>query len=121
MALRFLLDENQRGMLWRYIRRHNAGTSFPLDIVRVGDSPDLPLGTDDPAVLVWAERAGRILVSADRATLAKNLEAHIGAGRRSPGIFMLRVVPLSDVLEFLVLAAHASDAGEWENRIAYIP
>jgi len=49
MPLRYLLDENQRGVLWHVIQRHNARGIDPIDTVRVGDTPDLPLGTDDPA------------------------------------------------------------------------
>jgi hypothetical protein len=65
MSLKFLLDENQRGLLWRYVRLHNARKVFPLDVVRLGDSADLPLGADDPAILRWAEQEKRILMSVD--------------------------------------------------------
>lgn len=37
MPLRFVLDENQRGPLWRAVIRHNQAGSYPLDVVRVGD------------------------------------------------------------------------------------
>src|SRR5262249_48900729 len=64
MARRYVRDEQWRGGgLWRPPRRHNVGSIFVLDAVRVGDPPDLPLRTLDPAVLLWAEREGRILVS----------------------------------------------------------
>jgi hypothetical protein len=121
MSLRFLLDENQRGQLWRYIRRHNAGSASPLDAVRAGDSPDLPLGADDEGILAWAERENRILVSVDRATLAGHLGSHIAAGHMSPGVFLLCSVPLREVVDFLILAARASEAREWENQIIFIP
>ena len=48
MALAYLLDENLRGLLWQYIRRHNAQGVSPLDVLRVGDPADLPLGVGDP-------------------------------------------------------------------------
>jgi hypothetical protein len=121
MPLRFLLDENQRGPLWRYVRLHNARKQLPLDAARLGDFSNLPLGSDDPDILIWAERENRILVSYDRVTLAKHLAAHLTAGAHSPGIFLVRSVPLREVVEFLVLATYASEPAEWENRIAYIP
>jgi hypothetical protein len=121
MALRFLRDENQRGPLWRYIRHHNGRKPFPLDVVRLGDSDDLPLGSDDADILNWAQRENRILISIDRATLAKHLAAHWATGAHSPGIFLLRSVPLSDIVEFLVMAAYASEPEEWENQLTYIP
>lgn len=82
MPVRFLLDENQRGLLWRYIQRHNASQSFKLDVVRLGDIPDLPLGATDPEVLRWAGREGRILISADRATLGAHLRDQISGGQQ---------------------------------------
>jgi uncharacterized protein (DUF362 family) len=67
--LRYLLDENLRGVLWRAIQRHNALSVYAIDLVQVGDPPDLPLGSLDPDILLWAERQGRILVSLDKKTL----------------------------------------------------
>jgi hypothetical protein len=61
--LRYLLDENLRGRLWQAIGVHNQTGAYPIDVVRVGDPPDLPLGSLDPDILLWAEREGRILVS----------------------------------------------------------
>lgn len=121
MPLAFLLDENQRGPLWRRIRRHNRRSEYPLDAVRVGDEANLSLGVDDPQVLLWAERANRILVTRDRRTLAKHLAAHVAAGHHSPGVFQLRDVRIDEVAEFLVCAAYASEPEEWENRITFVP
>jgi hypothetical protein len=38
VPLRFVLDENQRGLLWRAIVRHNQTSVYPLDVIRVGDT-----------------------------------------------------------------------------------
>src|SRR5262249_14600653 len=122
MNLRYLLGEHLRGPPWRAIQWHNRLGEFPLDVVRVGDPPDLPLGTPDPDTLGWAEGAGRILVSRDRETLASHLAAHLSAGRHSPGIFLIRRhVSLPELVSFLVEAAYASEAVEWADRLAYIP
>lgn len=121
MPLRFLLDENLRGLLWRHIQRHNVRGGPPLDAIRVDDPDDLPLGSTDPDILLWAEREDRILISRDEQTLSGHLQNHLAAGHRSPGIFMARTVPLDELLDFLVCAAYASDAHEWENQITFIP
>ena len=121
MPVAFLLDENQRGLAWRYILQHNARGIDNLDVVRIGDAADLPLGSDDPDILVWAERENRILISVDRRTLASHLANHIAQGRRCPGIFQVRDVPFQQVISFLACVAYASEPGEWENRITYIP
>jgi hypothetical protein len=122
MPLRFLLDENQRGLLWRAVRRHNAAGVYVLDVERVGDPVDLPLGSVDPSVLLWAEREGRILVSFDKNTLAGHLAAHLQAGHSSPGVFMLRRgCQLPQVVTHLALVAYASDPAEWQDRIEFVP
>jgi hypothetical protein len=122
MPLRFVLDENQRGLLWRAAVRHNQAGLSPLDVVRVGDPPDLPLGSIDPDILRWGEREDRILVSFDKTTMAGHLADHLQAGHHSPGIFMLRRGSrLSQVVAHLALVAFASEAGEWQDRIEFIP
>lgn len=88
MSLRFLLDENQRGLLWRAIQRHNRSGGFVLDVERVGDPDDLPLGATDAEVLAWAERERRILLTF---VSGKDPPSKIGAP-------MNRVVKLSEVL-----------------------
>ena len=52
MPLGFLLDEHLRGPLWTMIQRHNLSSDLQLDIVRVGDVADLPLGTLDGELLL---------------------------------------------------------------------
>jgi hypothetical protein len=120
--LTFLLDEHHRGVLWRYIQRHNVRTAFhPLDVVRVGDPEGLPLGAHDSEILACADRERRILVSYDRATLPGHLTDHIASGHTSPGIFLTRAAPLAEIVEFLVAVAYASEAVEWENQVTFIP
>ena len=63
MPLRFLLDENLRGGgLWQAIQKHNQVGIYPVDVIRVGDPSDLPLGASDPDILLWGERESRILL-----------------------------------------------------------
>jgi GAF domain-containing protein len=123
MALRFQLDENLRGGgLWQAILQHNARGVDVLDVVRVGDPPDLPTGSTDPALLSWAEREGRILVTRDSQTMPRYLADHLQAGHHSPGVLLVRRrCPLPQVLGELVLHAHAGNPVDYQDRIAYIP
>ncbi len=122
MALRFLLDEHFRGDLWRAILHHNARSMVPIDAVRVGDPPDLPLSTPDADILAWAEHAGRLLVSRDRRTMIAELAEHLRAGHGSPGLFLVRPRSrLADVLAFLVEAAQAGDDDQWRDQATFIP
>src|SRR5437016_5728621 len=90
MPLSYVLDEDLRGSLWRAILWHNNAGVYPVDVVRVGDPVDLPLGSDDPSILKWAEREQRIILSYDYDTMAAHLANHLAANRHSPGIFMAR-------------------------------
>jgi hypothetical protein len=121
MPLRYLLDEDLRGVLWRYIVRHNARGADLIDIVRVGDFDDLPLGTKDPEILIWCELNDRILVSHDKSTSPVHVRDHLAAGRHCPGILVVRDVHPVAVVEFLATAAHASEPEEWADRYFYIP
>jgi hypothetical protein len=122
MALRFVFDEHLRGPLWRAVQRHNVRNQDPIDVIRVGDLSDLPLGIDDASLLVWSEHQGRLLVTCDKHTMPGHLASHLAGGSRSPGVFMLRPGwSVSNVIAFLVLATYASEDHEWQDRIEYIP
>jgi hypothetical protein len=122
MSFRFLLDEHYRGILWRAVQGHNARGVHAIDVVRVGDLPDLPLGSKDPDILIWAEREGRVVVTRDRKTMATHLARHLQAGRISPAVLFVRrrsALPL--IVGALVLYAYAGDQLALQNRIEYIP
>jgi hypothetical protein len=122
MPLRFVLDEHLRGLLWKAIQHHNAASAFPIDVVRVGDPADLPLGSTDPDILLWAEREGRILISQDRDTMITFFWNHLHAGHRSPGLLLLRSgVSLPIIVFELALISHASDPADLFGLIRYIP
>jgi hypothetical protein len=121
-VLRFLLDEHLRGPLWTAILRHNAQGGLPIDAIRVGDPPDLPLGTDDGAILLWAEREGRILLTEDVHTMPGHLAAHVQAGHHSPGVFIISVgCSIGQLVSCLELVVHAGDPAEYADTITYVP
>jgi hypothetical protein len=96
--------------------------AYPLDVVRVGDPDDLPLATEDPALLLWAEREQRILVTHDLDTMPAHLADHLAAGHHSPGVLMIRPrSTLPQIFSFLRDAAYASESGEWQDQIHFIP
>jgi Domain of unknown function (DUF5615) len=119
--LRFLLDEHLRGPLWSAILRHNI-QGLPIDATRVGDPPDLPLGTDDPSILVWAEREGRILVTEDVHTMPSHLTAHLQSGHHSLGAFIVSAgYSIKKIVDALELVAHAGNPSDYEDTITYVP
>jgi hypothetical protein len=122
MAIRYLLDENTRGMLWHAIVRHNAASTEPIDIVCVGDPDDLPLGSLDPDILLWAEREARVLVTLDHNTMPGYLIDLLQAGGHLPGMFLIRRRSrIRDIVAWLVLVAQSGDDEQWRDQVFYIP
>jgi hypothetical protein len=121
MPLAYLIDENLRGALAIALMRRATRYGLRLDLTQVGDAAAPPLGTLDPELLIWAEANERILVSRDRGTMGEHLAIHLADGRHSPGVFILRNDSLDSILEFLILAAFASDATDWVDQLTYIP
>lgn len=123
MSPAFPLDENLRGdRFWQAILSHNHSGRYPVDAVRVGDPPDLPLGTPDPDLLLWAERNGRIVLTLDVNTMPGHFHAHLAAGRHSPGVMLIRPsTTLAEVIDYLALVSEAATAAEYEDTIRFIP
>lgn len=122
MPLRLLFDENLRGTPWTALARKNEDAGEPLEIARVGDFADLPLGISDDLILIWAERNGYVLVTNDSDTMPRFLSQHLNEGRHSPGMFLVTLpISIPDLVEWLWLIAHDPQADQWYDGIVYIP
>ncbi len=122
MPLTYVLDEHLRRHLWSAIRKHNSASVFTIDVARVGDSIELPLGSTDLELLRWAEKENRIVVTRDRNTIPTHLRAHLQAGHRSAGVFILRrQAKVEQIVDHLVLAAYAADPLTFQDRYDFIP
>src|SRR5688572_15614367 len=80
MRLAFLADENFNGVVLRaFLDRMPS-----LDVVR---AQDVGLArADDPGVLEWAARNGRILLTHDVRTMTRHAIERVRAGRPMPGV-----------------------------------
>jgi hypothetical protein len=122
MPLRFVLDEHLRGTLWHALQRHNAAGVNIVDVTRIGGSVDLPLGTLDPDLLLWAERERRILVTRDWNTMPGHLFEHLRKGHHSPGVVLLqRGYSMTELVSILVVAAYAGDPTEFQDQVRVLP
>jgi Domain of unknown function (DUF5615) len=115
-VLRLAADENFHGDAVRGLRRRAPD----LDLVRV---QDVGLsGADDVAVLEWAAREGRVLLTHDVRTLTGHAYARVRAGQPMPGVVEVpRGVPIGRAIEDLLLLAEAGLEGELDGRIVYLP
>lgn len=123
MALSYVLDEHlRRGALWQAIQRHNGAGIFLIDVAQVGDPVDLPLGSTDPDILLWAEKEDRVVVTRDYNTMNRHLAAHLQSGHHCAGLFMIRPkATLRQVVDYLVATAHTADPAAFRDAYNYIP
>lgn len=116
--LRFLLDEHVPRAIQSQLLRLDAD----IDVLAVGQPSAPPRGTSDPDILAWIEKTGYVLVTANRRTIPEHTRAHYAAGRRIPGILLLRHgTSIGEVIEQLYLLWVASDAEEYVDKILYLP
>jgi hypothetical protein len=121
VGVRFVIDEQLRVKLLAAILQQNATGGLPIDATQVGDPANLPLGTPDQDLLVWAERNDRFVVTLDRKTMIGHLATHLAAGRHSPGLFLVRRgASLGQIVAFLEVAAHAGDPDDFVDRVTYV-
>ena len=110
-----------------------ADENFNNDIVRglLRRKPDLNIvriqdvglsGADDPTVLEWAAREGRVLLTHDVSTITHYAYERVRAGKPMPGVFEVsRDTPIGVAIEDILLLAEYSLEGEWEGQVRYLP
>jgi hypothetical protein len=115
-VLRLLADENFNNKIVWGLKDHSPA----LDIVRVQDVG--LAGAEDPAILDWAAREQRILVTHDVTTITHFAYLRILAGKSMPGVFAAKTsVPIGQAIEDLLLLVECSRDSEWEGQIRYLP
>lgn len=114
--LRLLADENFNNDIVRGLLRRKPD----LDVVRM---QDVGLsGTDDPTVLEWAARHGRVLLTHDVTTITRYAYERVQARQPMPGVFEVsRAISVGTAIEDILLLAEYSPEGEWEGQIRYLP
>lgn len=114
--LLLVADENFNNDIVRALLRRKPN----LDVVRI---QDVGLsGADDPAVLEWAARENRVLLTHDVTTITKFVYERVEAGKRMSGVIEVsRSVPLGAAIDDILLLAEISNDREWEGHIIYLP
>ena len=114
--IRFLLDENFNGKIVRGLRARKPD----VDMIRV-QATELS-GADDPTVLEWAAKEGRILLTHDLDTMTKYASERIEQGLPLAGVIFVRdTLPVAKVIEDLLTILAASEPRKWENRMDFLP
>lgn len=109
-------DEDFNNRILRGVLQRNPG----LDIVR---AQDVGLrGKSDAAVLEWAAKEDRILLSHDKKTMRQYVNDRLNAGLPMPGVFIVtKQAPRGRIIEDILILAECSLPREWENQIIFLP
>lgn len=114
--LRLAADENFHGAVVHGLRLRIAD----LDIVRAQDTT--VSGADDPAILEWAAREGRVLLTHDVTTLIGYAYGRVSAGQPMPGVIAVtNTTPIGHAIDDIMLVVEASAEGEWDDRVLFLP
>lgn len=114
--IRLAADENFNGDVLDQLQKRNP----QIDVVRVQDTP--LRAAIDPDMLQWAAQEDRILLTHDVQTVTKYAYDRVRAGLPMPGIVEVNNgTPIGRIVEDLLLFVECSTAGEYANRILYIP
>jgi hypothetical protein len=93
-----------------------------LTLWRIGDAGAPPLGSLDPVVLNWCDRANCILVTNNRKSMPVHLREHLAGGGHVPGIFVVSLeMTLAQTAEQLATIALASFEDEHQDMIQFLP
>lgn len=116
--IRYLMDENVDPLFRAELLRREP----KLIVWKIGDPGVPPRGTLDPAILRWCEENSFVLVTNNRKSMLQHLRDHLSEGQHVPGIFELNPnMSIGETIEELLLIWSASDAGEYQDMLIYLP
>jgi hypothetical protein len=80
------------------------------------------MSASDDVILQWAAERQRILLTHDARTMPRQATARLASGLHIAGVFVVDdFAPISACIEDLLLIDEVSTAGEWQDRILYLP
>jgi uncharacterized protein DUF5615 len=110
--LRLASDADVHGDLIRGLRRRRPD----IDLLRVQDI--LLDETSDPAVLSWAAREGRVLITNDRNTMIAFARQRVSAGEPMPGLIATtNEQSIGAAIEDILLIAEHMSAEEMGHQV----
>lgn len=114
--IRLLADENFRGAIIRGVRlRHPE-----IDVVTAQECR--LSGVDDPSLLEWAAKEGRVLLTHDANTLIGFAYDRVNRSLPMPGVFeIVRKIPIGLAIDDVIILALCSTEGEWEGQVNFLP
>ena len=113
----------------RFLADHDLNEHIPAGVLRREPTIDFLRARDlglsaqpDPDVLAYAAAHGLLIVSHDVNTMPGHAYARLDAGEPIAGLLMVhQTEPIGPVIDSLVLIWAASEAEEWQDRVAFLP
>jgi hypothetical protein len=115
-VIRLAIDENFDHHILRAMMRRVPN----LDARTVMDAG--LAGADDPTVLEWAAREGRVLLTHDVRTMTRFAYERVDRAEAMPGVIeVLARAAIGEVVEDLVLVVQCSGPEDLRDRVLYMP
>ncbi|HEU5318746.1 MAG TPA: DUF5615 family PIN-like protein [Chloroflexota bacterium] len=113
--LRLLADEDFSGTVLRGLRVRDPDA----DVITVHQAG--LTGRDDGAVLEWAAREGRVLVTHDQNTMTAHAYDRMRAGLPMPGLAVIpQSVPIGAAIDWLLLLLSAARPEDTRDKIVHV-
>ena len=117
--IRFLADQNFREPIVQGLRRRQPAIEIVLlRDVELQHSPD-------PDIIVFASRAGLMILTHDKRTMPDYLDEfmrNLPPGAHASGGFVIpQSMSTGAAIDELLLIWEASDPEEWQDRFTYLP
>lgn len=117
MRIQYLFDENLDPRFVKVLARHYPA----IHALRIGDENAPPLGTKDPALLRYLEKAQRTLVTDNRKSMPGHVAEHLRTGGHHWGIFLIsKDASYKRVVDALAIYWDVSEAEEWVDQIEWV-
>lgn len=114
--IRFLADENFNDKIIRGLLARNPGVDV-LRWLEIGAE-----GEEDPIILEWAARQGRVLLTHDFETMIGFAYERVERGLPMPRVLALdSASPFRPIIEDLLLIAEVATPGDHEGQVVYLP
>lgn len=114
--MRFVADVNFNKKILRGLRRRTENFEF----VRLQDIGFARL--EDPAVLEWAWKEDRLLLTHDVNTMIGFFNERLAAGLPVPGVFEISSdLSIRTVIDELLTIIEYSTQDEWTGKLTFIP
>ena len=111
-----MADEDFNGRILRGLQRRLGN----LDLVRAQEVG--LMSADDVAILAWAAREGRIVLTHDVNTMTAAAYARVSAGETMAGVVVAsQDLSIGNVIDEIVLIVECTEAAEWAGQVVFLP